>query len=211
MTSDRVHPNAVHPIEVESYRILRERVDLTGLPPGVAAVVARIVHASADTSYAASIVADEAAVAAGVAAVQSGAPLVCDVTMVQAGITGSESHCLLDQVVAGPVGSPTRSARAMRLAAERWPCGAVFVVGCAPTALFEIVNLIESGALVPALVIGLPVGFVGAAESKARLVEAARDTPGGVPIITNVGERGGAAVAAAACNALFRLASGGGR
>lgn len=202
-------PGHVHPIEAESYRILRARVDLTGLPPGVAAVVARIVHASADTSYATSIVTDEAAVTAGVAAVRAGAPVVCDVTMVQAGISGSESHCLLDQVAAGPDGSPTRSARAMRLAAERWPEGAVFVVGCAPTALLEITDLVSSGALAPALVIGLPVGFVGAAESKARLIDVARNTPGGIPIVTNVGERGGAAVAAAACNALVRLASGG--
>ncbi len=198
----------VHPIEVESYRILHERVDLSGLPPGVAAVVARMVHASADPAYAASVVTDERSVTAGVAAVQAGAPVVCDVTMVQAGISGAETHCLLAQTTAGPDGSPTRSAQAIRVAAERWPEGAVFVIGCAPTALFEVTDLVSSGALAPALVIGLPVGFVGAAESKARLVEVATGTPGGVPIVTNVGERGGAAVAAAAFNALVRLASG---
>jgi len=198
----------VHPIEVESYRILHERVDLSGLTPGVAAVVARMIHASADPAYAASVVTDERAVAAGVAALREGVPVVCDVTMVQAGISGMETHCLLAQATGGPDGSPTRSAQAIRLAAERWPEGAVFVVGCAPTALFEITDLMTSGVLTPALVIGLPVGFVGAAESKARLVEVAAGTPGGVPIITNVGERGGAAVAAAAFNTLFHLASG---
>jgi precorrin-8X/cobalt-precorrin-8 methylmutase len=198
----------VHPIEVESYRILHERVDLSGFPPGVAAVVARMIHASADPAYAASVITDEQAVTAGVAALRAGAPVVCDVTMVQAGISGTETHCLLAQATAGPGGSPTRSAQAIRLAAERWPEGAVFVVGCAPTALAEITDLVSSGALAPALVIGLPVGFVGAAESKARLVEVATGTPRGVPIVTNVGERGGAAVAAAAVNALVRLASG---
>ena len=88
----------------------------------------------------------------------------------------------------------------MREAADRWPSGAVVVVGNAPTALFEAITLAASGTFHPVAIIGLPVGFVGAAESKAALRES------GLPAISNVGERGGSAVAAAALNALWRLA-----
>jgi precorrin-8X/cobalt-precorrin-8 methylmutase len=90
----------------------------------------------------------------------------------------------------------------MVAAAEAHPEGAVVVVGCAPTALDEVVRLHAAGRFSPALVIGVPVGFVGAAESKARL------RASGLPAITNVGEKGGSAVAAAALNALVRLARG---
>src|ERR1700733_8545969 len=128
----------VHPIETESYRILRERVDLSKLPPNVAAVTARVIHESADLELSQLMVLDDASVSAGIEAVAA----------------------------AGPNGIPTRSADAITRAAERWPVGAVFVIGCAPTALFEVVRLVESGVLRPALVIGMPVGFVGAAEAK---------------------------------------------
>ena len=87
----------------------------------------------------------------------------------------------------------------MREAAERWPEGAVVAVGNAPTALAEVIALAAAGRFAPALVIGLPVGFVGAAEAKAALRRS------GLPAISNVGERGGSAVAAAALNALWRL------
>ena len=89
----------------------------------------------------------------------------------------------------------------MRVAAARWPDGAVVVVGNAPTALFEVVRLAAAGDFRPALVIGLPVGFVGAADAKAAL------RASGLPSVSNVGERGGSAVAAAALNALWRLAT----
>ncbi len=94
----------------------------------------------------------------------------------------------------------TVSAAAMRIAARRWPEGAVVVVGNAPTALVELLRLARAGEVAPALVIGLPVGFVGAADAKAALRESA------LPSISNRGERGGSAVAAAALNALWRLA-----
>jgi precorrin-8X/cobalt-precorrin-8 methylmutase len=93
----------------------------------------------------------------------------------------------------------TISAAAMRVAAERWPSGAVVAVGNAPTALAEVVALAAAGRFSPALVIGLPVGFVGAAEAKAAL------RASGLPAVSNVGERGGSAVAAAALNALWRI------
>lgn len=203
----------VHPIEQESYRILGKRVDLSAWPEGSAAVVARVIHATADVEYAATMVADQAAVEAGVAALRSGAPVVADVKMTRDGITGAQAISYLDTVPPAqtnldPVGgfarpAPTRSALAMRYAAEVHPEGAVFVIGCAPTALEELLRLVVGDALRPALVIGMPVGFVGAAESKDALRRS------GILSITNRGEKGGSAAAAAACNALVRLATNG--
>lgn len=202
-----ISQRTVHPIEAESYRILHQRFDLSGYTPGVAAVISRIVHASADLDLGASVVADEAAVASGVDAVLANAPVVCDVEMVRSGITAVETFCLLSETLAQPDGNRTRSADAIARAAGRWPDGAIFVIGCAPTALAEVVRLVRTGELRPALVIGLPVGFVGAAESKQVLREAAGHLQGSLPIISNVGEKGGSAVAAAAFNALVRLAA----
>lgn len=193
--------SVVHPIEAESYRILAERVDLSGFGPLSAAVVARVIHASADPEYATTMVLDEDAVAAGVAALASGAPVVVDVEMVRHGIPGVEARCFLPPAAPADAAT-TRSAAGMALAAGAHPEGAVVVVGCAPTALDEVVRLSSAGRFRPALVIGLPVGFVGAAESKARL------RASGLPAVSNVGEKGGSAVAAAAVNAIVRLARG---
>ena len=192
---------AVHPIEAESYRILAERVDLSGFGPLAAAVVARVVHASADPELVDTMVVDEAAADAGISALARGAPVLVDVEMVRHGIApGAAVHCFLPATA--PAGSgTTRSAAGMAAAAERHPEGAVVVVGCAPTALEEVVRLYEAGRFSPALVVGLPVGFVGAAESKQRL----RDS--GLVSISNIGEKGGSAVAAAAVNALLRIAA----
>jgi precorrin-8X/cobalt-precorrin-8 methylmutase len=187
----------IHPIEVESYRILRERVDLSGFGPTAAAVVARVIHASADLEYARTMVVTEDDALRGVEALRRGAAVIADVEMVRAGITGPVAHCHLPS---GPRNGVTRAATGMRTAAERHPEGAVVVVGCAPTALFEALALAEASAFRPALIIGLPVGFVGAAESK----EAVRTS--GLPAVTNIGEKGGSAVAAAAVNALWRIA-----
>ena len=191
----------VHPIEAESYRILGERVDLQRWPPLARAVVARVIHASADIGYADTLVVDEDACAVGLAALQSGAPVVVDVEMVAVATRRAGSVCLLDEGRARQAAEPrlTASAAAMRVAAERWPSGAVVVVGNAPTALAEAVRLAQTGRWAPAFVIGLPVGFVGAAEAKAAL------RTSGLPSVSNVGERGGSAVAAAALNALWRL------
>lgn len=185
----------IHPIERESYRILESRVDLSHLGPLSRAVVARIIHASADVEFAETTVTDESALEAAVAALRGGCPVITDVEMVASGITGVATTCYLDRAEAQ--GERTRSAHAMQLAAEAHPAGAVFVVGCAPTALFELLRL----DVEPSLVIGLPVGFVGAAESKEALRRS------GLPAVSNMGEKGGSAVAAAACNALVRIAS----
>ncbi|MGW3785538.1 precorrin-8X methylmutase [Micromonospora chokoriensis] len=188
----------VHPIEVESYRILRERVDLSQLPPLTRAVTERVVHASADLAYVDELVCDEAALESGLAALRAGAPVVTDVAMVAAGITraGLELVCPVAEPAAAELGRSagiTRSAAAVRIALDRVGPGAVWVVGCAPTALVELLTLDAA----PALVVGLPVGFVGAAESKAAL------RASGLPGVSNVGEKGGSAVAAAALNALL--------
>ena len=188
----------VHPIERESYRILRDRVDLSHLPPLTRAVTERVVHASADLDYATDLVCDEAALAAGLAVLRAGAPIVTDVWMVAAGITraGREIVCPVVEPAAAALAREagvTRSAAAVRVALDRVGPGAVWVVGCAPTALVELIGLDAR----PALVVGLPVGFVGAAESKAAL------RASGLPAVSNVGEKGGSAVAAAALNALL--------
>jgi len=181
----------VHPIEQESFAILRSRVELSHLPPLHRAVVERVVHASADLAYVDDLVCDEQSLRAGQQALLAGAPVVADVQMVAAGITTRDAVCRVREARAGD--GLTRSAAAVRLAYEQVGPGAVWVVGCAPTALFELLSL----GVAPALVIGLPVGFVGAAESKAAL----RDS--GLPAVSNVSEKGGSAVAAAALNALL--------
>ena len=190
----------VHPIEAESYRILRTEADTAGLPPHTRDVVERIIHTTADPGWLADLVTDEDALAAGAGALAGGAPLVTDVTMVAAGVTAYPATCL----VAAPetadlarTAGLTRSAAAVRQAAAAHPGGAVWVVGNAPTALTELIRLAACGDVWPALVIGLPVGYVGAAESKAAL----RRTT--LPQLSNCSARGGAAVAAAAVNALL--------
>jgi precorrin-8X/cobalt-precorrin-8 methylmutase len=189
--------HAVHPIEAESYRILRARVDLSHLPALARAVTERVVHASADVEYADTLLAEEDFLRAGRDALLAGAPLVCDTRMVAGGITRREATVpLLDPRTAQLAASEgiTRTAAAMRLAAAETAPGAVWVVGNAPTALFE---LLERPPRDPALIVGLPVGFVGAAEAKAALAAS------GLPYVANRGEKGGSAVAAAAVNALL--------
>lgn len=180
-----------HEIERESYRILRARIDTSRYPPLTRAVIERVVHASADIGYADDLICSEESLARGLAALKHGAPIVTDVQMVAAGITTRATRCYLADAKATT--GVTRSAAAIRLASRDVGAGAVWVVGCAPTALAEIVGLGPD----PALVIGLPVGFVGAVESKAAL------RASGLPALSNVSEKGGSAVAAAALNALL--------
>jgi len=181
----------VHAIEQESFAILRSRIDLSHLEPLTRAIVERIVHSSADLSYVDDLVTEEEALQAGRAALLAGTAVVADVQMVAAGITTRDVVCHVRDAKAG--GGLTRSAVAVRMAFDEVGPGAVWVVGCAPTALFELIEL----GVEPALVVGLPVGFVGAAESKQAL----RDS--GLPAVSNVSEKGGSAVAAAALNALL--------
>ena len=188
----------VHPIEEESFRILRELVDLSHLGPLSRAVAERVIHASADPEYAETLVLDEASLESALEAFHRGASgaIVTDVGMVAAGITARKTHCYVSDPRARELSrrlGTTRSAAGFRLAAREVGAGAVWVVGNAPTALFELLELDAE----PALVVGLPVGFVGAAESKEKLIES------GLPAIANHGPKGGSSVAAAALNALI--------
>ena len=191
----------VHSIEDESYRILRERMDLSHLGPLSRAVAERVIHASADLEYAESLVLDEAALERGLEALRRGAPIVADVGMVAAGITAREALCFVSDPRALSLSEClgiTRSAAGFKLAEREAGFEAVWVVGNAPTALFELLELEAR----PALVVGLPVGFVGAAESKERLIGS------GLPAVANRGPKGGSAVAAAALNALLYFEEG---
>ncbi|MFI7030245.1 precorrin-8X methylmutase [Microbispora rosea] len=183
---------AVHPIEARSYEILRSRADTSGLPPLTRAVTERVIHASADLDYLTDLVVSaEEDLRRAAHALRAGAPVVTDVEMVAAGITAVTPVCHVRRAVAHD--GLTRSAAAVRLAYDEVGPGAVWVVGNAPTALEEILRL----GVRPVLVVGLPVGFVGAAESKAALRASA------LPAVSNRGEKGGSAVAAAAVNALL--------
>lgn len=191
----------VHPIEVESMRILASRADLSALPPLSRAVTARIIHSTAELGWTGDLVLDEAALRAGWRALAAGGPIVADARMVAAGVTAAEVLVpLADPATNRTTGEQshsgqTRSAAAVTRAARQVGPGAVWVVGTAPTALDAVVT----HAREPALVIGLPVGFVGAVEAKAAL------RGSGLPALSNRGQRGGAAAAAAALNALLYL------
>jgi precorrin-8X/cobalt-precorrin-8 methylmutase len=198
----------VHPIEARSYEIMEDLVDFSRWPPGARDVVARMVHATADESFADSTLIGADAVEAVLAGLGARAPVVCDARMVAAGMPRlaaiTSVECYIDRVQLGgpaPDTASTRSAAAVNLGAAEHPSGAIWVVGNAPTALQRILELHAASRLDPVAVIGLPVGYVGAAESKAALWR----SPLRRLSITNKGRRGGSAVAAAALNALARL------
>lgn len=201
-------------IEAESFRMIDEEV---GPHPWGAAewqIVRRAIHTSADFDYVHSITMSLDAVAKGVTALQAGNGIITDTTMALSGISrarldpfGISVKCLVaDPVVAKAAEKlgVTRSLMAMRTAAAD-PANGIFVIGNAPTALFELLRLIREEGVRPALIIGLPVGFVGAAESKEELVRIADQY--GIPYITNRGRKGGSNVAAAVMNALLILAA----
>ncbi len=171
------------------------------------AVVKRIVHACGDPGVACLIRFSPSAMSAGVAALAQGSAVLTDVRMVASGISrrlagglGDPVSCALDELGTEEAPSMTRAAQAM-YGLDRRLDRAVVVIGNAPTALLALLNMIDSGDVMPALVVGMPVGFVQAAESKAALMT--RDTP----FITIEGTRGGSAMAAATVNALLRMAA----
>ena len=191
--------NHVDPVEAESFRILRSRLDLSALPPLSRAVTERVIYATADFDYVTDLVCDEAALAAGLAAVRRGAPAVADAATIAAGITGYPVICKADDSLTVRLARTvniTSSAAAVRLAFSAAGPGGVWLVGCAPAALIEII----AREVEPALVIGVPVGFLGAAEAKDALRRS------GLPALSNVSEKGGPPVAVAAFEALLRMA-----
>ncbi|NNN18566.1 MAG: precorrin-8X methylmutase [Acidimicrobiaceae bacterium] len=190
----------IHPIEARSYQILSEQFDFTPYDGFQRSVVKRVIHATADFELAGSLAFSTGAAERAIAAIKAQSPVVCDVEMVRAGITSYITECFLRQTEPTATGIPTRSYMAMAKAAQQYPTNAIFVVGCAPTALYALIGLADQEWFKPALVIGLPVGFVGASESKAALRKST------LPYITNTGNKGGSPAASAAFNSLVRIA-----
>ncbi len=188
-----------------SFAIIRAEADLARFSPAEEKVAVRMIHACGMTDLPADIVFTPGAVEAGRAALRAGAPILCDARMVANGVTrarlpaANEVVCTLDDpatpALAERLGT-TRSAAAMELWRPRL-AGALVVIGNAPTSLFRLFELADEGAGLPAAVIGMPVGFVGAAESKEALL-----ADGRFPALVVRGRRGGSAMAAAAVNAL---------
>ena len=190
-------------IERESFRRLDELLGARNETPWDQAIIRRIVHACADLSIADTLRIHPTAAEAGRRALVEGRPLVVDVAMTQAGVTraGVEVHCKISDPEVRELAQAqgrTRAAVAMEALAPIMD-GGIVAIGNAPTALFQVLELAQSGRAKPALVVGLPVGFVGAAESKQALIDSE------LVHISNVGPRGGSAMAAAAVNALATL------
>ena len=193
-------------IYTTSFATIRAEANLSGTTPILARTIVRMIHACGMTDLPRDIAASPGAAEAGRAALLAGAPILCDSAMLAAGVTRArlprenEVVCTLrDPDIAALAArlETTRSAAAL----ERWRDrmdGAVVAIGNAPTALFHMLEMVANGAPKPALILGMPVGFVGAAESKVAL---AANTLG-LAFITLHGRRGGSAIAAAAVNAL---------
>lgn len=199
-------------IEKESFRQIRELTDLDGLSRDQQQVVMRLVHSTGMPEITAKVCFSAEACKVGREALAERAPILCDVEMVRHGISKrliqQQPLCYLnDPRVAGIVKrtGETRSMAALELWQEKL-AGSVVVIGNAPTALFRLLELLEQGADKPALIIGAPVGFVGAIESKQALWNLHGQL--GVECITVMGRQGGSAAAASVCNALLRCNQG---
>jgi precorrin-8X/cobalt-precorrin-8 methylmutase len=199
---DYVHEGAE--IYRRSFATIRAEADLSRFEPDMAQVVVRMIHACGMVDLATDVACSAGAVLAGRTALCSGAVVLCDAQMVAAGVTRSRLPTSNDVVCtlsdptvpdrARALGE-TRSAAALDLWGDQLS-GAVVAIGNAPTALFRLLDLLDAGAPRPALIVGVPVGFIGAAESKAALAES------GYPYLVVHGRRGGSAMAVAAVNAL---------
>jgi precorrin-8X/cobalt-precorrin-8 methylmutase len=203
MSYDYIRDGAA--IYEKSFAIIRAEADLARFAADEEKVAVRMIHAAGMVELASDLVFTPGAVAAGRAALVAGAPILCDAQMVAHGVTRArlparnEVICTLTDpgvaVLAEKLGT-TRTAAALELWGDKL-AGAVVAIGNAPTALFRLLEMIEQGAPKPAVVIGMPVGFVGAAESKQALLEAHS-----VSALVVTGRKGGSAMAAAAVNAL---------
>lgn len=191
-----------------SFSIIRAEAQLDHLPPDLVSVVVRLIHTSGMTDIVDDIAASPEAAQIGRRALAAGCPILCDAQMVAEGVT--RKRLPADNAVVCTLNAPevpdlaqklgnTRSAAALELWRPQM-AGAVVAIGNAPTALFRLLEMLDQGCARPALILGFPVGFVGAAESKAALAADSR----GVPFITLSGRRGGSAMAAAAVNALAK-------
>ncbi len=189
-----------------SFAIIRAEAQLSHLPPDMEKIAVRMIHACGMVDIVGRLDFDPGVCAAARAALAGGAPVLCDANMIASGITrsrlpaGNEIICTLSAPgvaeLAERIGN-TRSAAALDLWRDKIK-GAVVVIGNAPTALFRLLELLDAGWPKPAAIIGLPVGFVGAAESKAELAK----NPRGVAFLTLHGRPGGSAMSVAALNAI---------
>jgi precorrin-8X/cobalt-precorrin-8 methylmutase len=191
-----------------SFAIIRAEADLARFTAEQAEIAVRMIHACGQVELAEYIVFGGNLVAAARAALAAGAPILCDSEMLAHGITrarlpvGNDVICTLNDTRTAGIAAKlntTRSAAALDLWLDRLG-GAVVAIGNAPTALFRLLELLDAGAPKPAAILGIPVGFVGAAESKDVLAA----NPRGVPFLVVRGRVGGSAMAAAAVNALAR-------
>jgi len=208
MTSYLRDPAAIY---AQSFATIRAEADLSGLDPALHDIAVRMIHACGMTDLAADIVGTPDVADAARAALAAGAPVFCDCEMVRSGVIGRQLPQTTELVVtlnapniaelAALLGT-TRSAAAVELWRPRLE-GAVVLIGNAPTALFHLLDMVAAKGPRPAAIIAAPVGFVGAAESKAILA----DNRDGVPFVTVRGRRGGSAIAAAALNAITRNVS----
>jgi precorrin-8X/cobalt-precorrin-8 methylmutase len=206
--SERAYLRDGAAIYERSFAIIRAEADLSGFSTDEAEIVVRMIHACGAVEAARHIVFGANLVAAARAALEAGAPIFCDAEMVAHGITRTrlparnDVICTLNDPRVPDLAKrldTTRSAAALELWRDRL-AGAVVAIGNAPTALFRLLDLIDAGAPKPAAILGIPVGFVGAAESKDALAA----DPRGVPFLIVRGRIGGSAMTAAAVNALAR-------
>ncbi len=196
-------------IYAESFAAIRRELDLAVLPASLRGLAVRLAHAVGDTSIVADLCWSDGAAEAGRAALAKGAPILVDANMVAHGIirsrlpAGNEVICRLDDAGLG-----ARAAALGTTRSDLWVsrlAGAIVAIGNAPTALFRLLELLDAGAARPAVILGFPVGFVGAAEAKEALIASRL----GIPHVALRGRRGGSALAAAAVNALAGAADEG--
>jgi precorrin-8X/cobalt-precorrin-8 methylmutase len=200
-------------IEHQSFVQIRQLTDLSRFDPDQQQVAMRLVHTSGDPDLVHDLHFSPGAVAAGIAALKQGADVLCDIEMLSHGISKrylkGQVRCFLNAPEVAERARQTGETRTMA-AMKEWPLhmvGNIVAIGNAPTALFRLLELLDEGAPRPALIIGMPVGFINAAESKQALWEVG-PSEFQTPCITLLGRRGGSGLAAATLNALARMANG---
>lgn len=201
-------------IYVDSFATIRREADLSAVPEDAEKLAVRMIHGSGQVDLAQDLVVHPGLMTAARGALEAGAPILCDATMVATGVTrarlpkDNDVLCLLnDPAVPGLAKewSTTRTAAAVSLWEPRLE-GAVVAIGNAPTALFHLLEMILDGGPRPAAIVGCPVGFIGAAESKQALVDLADEHGIDIPYVTVRGRRGGSAMTSSALNAIAQEA-----
>ncbi|WP_299510743.1 precorrin-8X methylmutase [uncultured Rummeliibacillus sp.] len=212
MTNSEFKPVTIDPDKIydHSFATIAEEYGPHDFTEDEWKVIRRVIHASADFDLGRSVIIQPEAIEAGIKAIRAGKPVIADVQMVEVGTGhkrfqkyGGDVHCYIsdsDVSKAAKEAGVTRAIMSMRKAAKLHD-GGIYAIGNAPTALLELIRLIKEGEAKPDLIIGMPVGFVSAAESKEELAKVTE-----VPFITNMGRKGGSTVTVAALNAISLLA-----